>query len=200
MIDDVISRAKYLQDEENKEISLFQPDILKFQTDLVESIKSFVNLAIEKEITGVSFEELNDIGKGVREFSFQIDDVDLVLVMRKEIYPIGFDGKKIGNLAYLYSDGDISFTPRIEISTYRDLTYPDSTKAKFISASWFSTNEKKPLSGDLPLNEKSVVEIAEIIIRSFYNYNKCWKEAPSREDFRSNKNKKGKMGFLAEQP
>lgn len=193
MIDDVVTRAKYLQEKEYKEMSSIQPDISKFQLDLIEGLKTFVYLAKEKEVSGVNFRELKDLGEGTREFCFQVCEVDLVLVMRDEVYPTDFSGKNIGNLAYLYYDGDYSFTPIIEISIYKD-----STDAKFFSVSWFTTNGKKMITGNLNLDENSGEKVAESIIRFFYERARCWKSAPSRADFSSNKSKKGNIGFLAE--
>lgn len=190
MIDEIIKRAKYLQDKEYKEMTSFQPDISKFQLDLVEGLKSFVDLAKEKEVTGVDYKELKDLGEGTREFRFQVIEVDYVLVMKEKVFQIDFTSKNIGNLAYLYFDGDYSNTPHIEISIYKD-----STNAKFCSASWFSNNNKKMITGNLKLDKNSGVKVAESIISFFYRLVWYWIDKPSREDFSSKKSKKGTMDY-----
>jgi len=106
MFDDIVSKAKYLQDKEFEEMSSIQPDILKFQQDLVKGLKSFVDLAKDKEVTGVDYDELKDLGEATKEFRFQIKEVDYVLVMREEVSQIDLESKNIGNLSYLYVDGD----------------------------------------------------------------------------------------------
>lgn len=195
MINDVITRARTKQDKEYKEKSSIQPDLIKFQQDLVEGFKTFVNLAIENNVSGVGIKEFNDLGEGIREFCFQVDEEDFVLVMRDDIYPTDFTKKKIGNLTYVYYDGDILYTPIIEIQIYKDLD-----NSKFYSVSWFSTNGKKPITGDMNFDENSGLKVAEAILNYFYNRQKCWKEKPSREGFSSKKSKKGNIGFLLSNP
>jgi len=195
MMDEIVSRVKYLQDKDYKERSSIQPDILKFQEDLVESIKTFVNLALENRVSGVNIKELNDLDEGIKEFNFQVDHEDFVLVMRDDVYPTDFTGKNIGNIAYVYYDGDFSYTPIIEISIYKN-----SENSKFYSASWFSQDGKKMITGDRNLDENSGVNVAEVIINYFYNRQRCWKYKPSREEFSSKKSKKGKIGFLLNNP
>ena len=194
MIDDIVSRAKYLQDKEYEEMSSIQPDISKFQLDLVEGLKSFVDLAKKNQVSGVDYKELKNPGEGTREFYFQVREENYVLVMVDEIYPMDITGKIIGNLAYLYFDGHLSNTPIIEISIYKD-----STNGKFCSVSWFTTNDKNTITGNFNLDENSGVKVAEDILRFIYRQSRCWKSAPSRADFKSNKSKKVNLGFLAEQ-
>jgi hypothetical protein len=193
MIEDAVSRAKFLQDQKCDVISSLRPDISKFHLDLVEGIKLFITLAKEKEIDGVSVKNLKDLGEGVREFCFQVDDNNLALAMREEVYPLDFKDECLGNNAYLYYDGDPSDTPIIEISLYKN-----SNDEKLYSVSWFTTNEKKPITGNEKLNNTAGKKAAEAIVRFFYNQSKRWKSAPTREGFCSQKSKKGKMGFLEE--
>ena len=191
MIEDVVARAKYLQDKYNTESSSLRPEILKFHHNLIEGLITFVNLAKEKGIVGVNFKDIKDLGEGVKEFCFQIDEDNLALVMRNEVYPIDFKNEYLGNNAYIYYDGDSSFTPAIEISIYKD-----SNDIKFYSISWFASDKKKTITGDIKLDETAGINTAEKIVRFFYNRSRCWKNKPTREDFSSHMSKKGKTGFL----
>ena len=139
----------------------------------------------------MDFEKIKDLGKGTREFCFQVRDVYLVLVLRDEIYPIDLKEEKLGNLSYLYYDGSEKDSPIIEISIYKDLR-----DSRFCAVSWFSTEGKKPITGNISLDENTGERAAEEILRFFYNQSRCWRNKPTREDFRSNNSKKGNLGFL----
>lgn len=191
MIEGVVAQAKYLQEQKLKQIESFLPKITKFHLDIVDSIKKFVCLAKENEIEGVEIKSSENLGEGVSVLLFQVDDRNLIFVMREDIYQINLIDEDLGNVAYLFFDGDSNFTPIIEI-----LAYKNSKDETFFSVSWFSSEGKKPLTGNGILDVTAGNQAAEAVLRYFYNQSKCWNPKPTRENFSSQKSKKGKMGFL----
>ncbi|MFZ3151139.1 MAG: hypothetical protein WA116_05565 [Anaerolineaceae bacterium] len=194
MIEDVVNRAKALQDYESQELASFLPDISKFHHDLVKNLKTFVDLAKVNKVSGVNYKEFKDLGEGLREFHFTVRDINLILILRDEINSTDFTGKSRGNPAYIFFDGDPSNTPIIEI-----LIYKDSTNSKLYSVSWFSTKGKKPITGIRNLDEDAGADVAEEVLNYFYRQSMTWREQPSRDEFCSSSSKKGKFGFLSEQ-
>jgi hypothetical protein len=194
MIEDVVNEAKALQDYESKELASLLPDISKFHQDLVNNLKTFVDLAKENKVSGVNYKELKDLGEGLREFHFTVRDINLILILRNELYSTDINGKLKGNPAYVFYDGDPSFTPIIEI-----LIYKDSTNSKLYSVSWFSTKGKKPITGIRNLDNDAGADVAEAVLNYFYRQSMTWREKPSRDEFCSSSSKKGQFGFLSEQ-
>ena len=194
MIEDVVNKAKDLQNNESEGQASFLPDISKFHQELVKYIKKFVDLAKVNKVSGVDYKELKDLGEGLQEFYFKVRDTSLILVSRDELYLTDYSGKMRGNPAYIFHDGDPLNTPIIEI-----LVFMDPINSKFYSVSWFSTNGKKPIIVNRFLDEDAGADAAEAILNFFYSQLRTWKEKPSRNEFCSVQSKNGQLGFLTEQ-
>lgn len=193
MFEEIVKRIKNKQQKTLDDISYILPDVIKFQKDLVENLKSFITLAKENDIGGTEFLKQEEFDNGVIEYTFQMAYVNYILVTINRAEKLKPINRKIGNYSFIYFDGDETFTPFIKISIFSD-----SSNNKLFSVVWINLEEEKVITSELSLDDNSGIQAAKAVINFIYGGENFLNECPSREAFHKSTIKKGRIGFLNE--
>ena len=190
MFEEIVKRIKKNQENKNIEILLIQPDIVKFQEDLVKSLQSFITLAKENGVDGIEFHKTEVFDNGVTEYYFQMGFVNYILVTIKSVERLKPENRKFGNYSFIYFDGHETFQPFIKISVFMD-----TSNKKYFSVVWFSLEDEKLITSNLDLTDSSGEQAAKAVINFLYSGDNFLKDCPTREAFHKSATKKGRIGY-----
>ena len=68
MFENFITTIKPIQEKRNEIISVLRPEIMNFQRELIEGLKTYISEAQINGIAGVEFVEEREYGNGVHEY------------------------------------------------------------------------------------------------------------------------------------
>jgi len=190
MFEDILSRIKEKQERKDEEVSELLPAINNFHQHLIDNLISFIELAKEKEVRGVDFQEPKENPNGVSEFFFKMAEIDCILVTNNHVEKLTPRSNTIGNHAFIYHDKNENSLPEFQISIIKN-----SDGRKFYSISGFFNEEKHNITGNLSLENDSGEEAAQRIIKLIYDYEFVLRDRPTFEAFYIETSKTRKLGF-----
>lgn len=191
MFENFITTIKPIQEKRNEIISVLRPEIMNFQRELIEGLKTYISEAQINGIAGVEFVEEREYGNGVHEYILTMANQDIHLVINENIGRFDPQNHIIGNYSFIYLSDDDDAEPFFQISVFID-----DYERTLYSIAWFPNGEKKSLIGDLKLDKDSGQTAASKIISFLYSGDYYLSDQPTLQGFRLDMTPKGKLGFL----
>jgi hypothetical protein len=193
MFDERLSALRAQGDAlESRKVKLLDT-FIPFRDGFVAALHQFTEAAMRQSLRGVKICKKTKIADSVLEFACSLNDIDLIFVVRQDIYLLERDSGKSSALAariIIYPEGDEECTPLGDIVVQETATETFGCLITFLT-----TQGTRCIMGEREITPQLPEEVAEVLINHFYAYGTVWQDWPTRRVALGGKGIHGPIGF-----